>query len=562
MAYSNHAVALCLTAGVLFAQPGPPERRPGPLGNGPQNRQQTPPVPVKPEDLASIEGQVFNAATGEPLKKASVSIRRPERGQPLFAMTDASGQFSLTGVEPGRYRMFAERNGFVRQEYGARGPERPGTALTVDKAQRLTGVLLRLTPQAVVTGRIVDEDGDPLKNVQVQAMRSGYSQGRRQLLAAGNAQTNDIGEYRLYDLPGGKYYVMAIFRNAGPMTNAKERYLPAYYPGTNDPATAVLLVVPGGTQLRGIDMTLRRGPTVSVRGRIVHAAASGTGGPLRGGAVRLISRGQGLAMPTGQAMPFGAQSDAFEIRGVIPGSYTLLVDTAWQRRRFTYRQPLDVGPSGIDGLTVTIPSPADLSGQLRLEGQGEINFGAVTVALWAKDSTPVTQTTGRAKPDGAFSIEGLMPDNYEVSVSGLPDGLYLKSARFGSDEVIDSGLSLRGAVAGKLDLVVSPAAAQLEGVVLDAKQQPAKGALVALIPDARRQSRTSLFKTARTDDSGRYSILGITPGDYTVYAFEDIESGAHLDPDFIKPLERSAEAVTLRENSRETRQLRQIPATE
>jgi hypothetical protein len=154
-----------------------------------------------------------------------------------------------------------------------------------------------------------------------------------------------------------------------------------------------------------------------------------------------------------------------------------------------------------------------------------------------------------------------MPDNYEVSVSGLPPGYYLKSARFGSDEVIDSGLSLRGA-AGKLELVVSAAAAQVEGIVLDSQQQPAKGALVALIPDARRQSRTSLFKTVRTDDSGRYSILGITPGDYTLYAFEDIESGAHLDPDFIKPLERSAESVTLRENSRETRQLRQIPATE
>ena len=80
------------------------------------------------------------------------------------------------------------------------------------------------------------------------------------------------------------------------------------------------------------------------------------------------------------------------------------------------------------------------------------------------------------------------------------------------------------------------AAAQVEGVVLDAKQQPAKGALVALIPDATRQSRISLFKTVRTDDNGRYSIQGIAPGDYSLYAFEDIDSGAYLDPDFIKPL--------------------------
>ena len=555
MAYRNYVVAFCLIAGLAVAQPVPPGPRMGP-GRGQQNAPQNQPAPVKAEDLGAIEGQVYNAVTGEPLKKATVSLRRLDsRGQPLAATADASGQFLITGVEPGRYRLFADRNGFVRQEYGARGPERPGTSLTVDKGQRLTSITLRLSPQAVITGRILDEDGDPVRNVHVQAMRSGYYEGRRQLVPAGNTQTNDLGEYRLYDLPGGKYYVSAVFRSGPQVAAAKERYLPAYYPASTDPSTAVLLVVPGGAQLQGIDMTLRRGPSVVVRGKIVNAGAIG---PTRGASIRLVSRGSGLMVSTGQ-FPSGGQADTFEIRGVIPGPYTLVINTAAQRRQYTFRQPLDVGPSGIDSLIVTIPPPADLQGDVRVDGQTPINFGGVTVTLRSFDS-PSDSVPGQVKPDGGFNIPGLMPGRYELSVSGLPAGFYLKSARFGSEEVVDSGLNLTGA--GKLDLIVSPAAAQVDGVVLDAKQQPAKGTLVALIPDAGRQSRTSLYKTVRTDDAGRYAILGIAPGSYNLYAFEDIESGAYLDPDFIKPLEKSAEGVTLRENGRETRQLRQIPIVE
>jgi len=95
---------------------------------------------------------------------------------------------------------------------------------------------------------------------------------------------------------------------------------------------------------------------------------------------------------------------------------------------------------------------------------------------------------------------------------------------------------------------------------MDPKQQPAKGALVALIPDAGRRARTALFKTASTDDSGHYSIQGIPPGDYTIYAFEEVESGAFFDPDFLKPIESSAESVNLKESAHESRQLKQIPS--
>src|SRR3954447_3485517 len=117
-------------------------------------------------------------------------------------------------------------------------------------------------------------------------------------------------------------------------------------------------------------------------------------------------------MAMGQSTPFRGQGDMFEIRGVTPGSYTLMVDTAEQRKRVTYRQPVEVGPSGIDDLLVSIPPPTDLTGQIRMDKEGPIDFSAVTVNLRPRDPLPGVNTNVKAKQDGVFTLESLMPDRY------------------------------------------------------------------------------------------------------------------------------------------------------
>jgi hypothetical protein len=128
-------------------------------------------------------------------------------------------------------------------------------------------------------------------------------------------------------------------------------------------------------------------------------------------------------------------------------------------------------------------------------------------------------------------------------------------------DVLDSGLTIAGGTA-KLELVVSPSGGQVEGVVTDAKEQPAQAATVVLVPELARQSHLSLFKTASTDQNGHYSIQGIAPGDYTVYAFEDIPPGAFQDRDFLQSFEKSAQSLTVREGGHVSKQLQQIEAGE
>src|SRR6185436_15080649 len=119
-------------------------------------------------------------------------------------------------VEAGAYRLVAMRNGFARQEFGQRSPSRPGTVLNLRAGQQMTDVAFRLTPAATISGRVMDANGEPLTGVTVQALRSTFdATGKRTLQATNSARTNDLGEYRLYWINPGRYFVSANAAKSG-----------------------------------------------------------------------------------------------------------------------------------------------------------------------------------------------------------------------------------------------------------------------------------------------------------------------------------------------------------
>ncbi|MBI1787988.1 MAG: carboxypeptidase regulatory-like domain-containing protein [Acidobacteria bacterium] len=556
-------------ASLLAAQPAAPPR-------GGAGRRPVPAVektPTKPEDLCALEGQVLNSVTGEPIRKAALTLRPVEfRGSEPQASTgtDAGGTFAMKGIEPGKYRLWVERNGFVRQEYGARSSGRPGTTLTLEKGQKLKGLVFKLVPHSVITGRIVDEEGEPVANVAVQVMRTGFLQGRRQLMPMGGAQTNDLGEYRIYGIAPGKYYLSAVYRRMNMFGGTVDRsageappdesYAPTYYPGSTDPAAAAQLDIPSGGEVRGISLSLQRTRTVRVRGKVVNP-----GGRLAGGAVFLTPRGPSVGMMSmmqRNATNWQQATGAFEIRGVTPGSYTLAADLFQENKRMTARLPLEVGGSNVDELVLTFTPGGELQGTVKIDGQAETSLGEINVSLRPREMQFFGGASGgRVKEDGTFALQGVAQENYTLSVFGMPPGFYLKAARLGDLDALEKGLDFtQGVGAGAMEVVISAAGGQVEGVVMDAKQQPAPGATVVLAPDADRRSQSHLFKTVTTDQNGRYTIQGIAPGDYQLFAFEDVERGGEQDPEYLKPFEKSAEKITIRENGRESKQLKQIPA--
>jgi protocatechuate 3,4-dioxygenase beta subunit len=455
-------LALLLSA-ATFASPQIQQRPAG------QNAQQLPAA------KATIEGTVSRADSGQPLKGARVTLQASARAQsPLLAglagaearaladtralaslaaavatvTTDANGRFTFTGVDPGQYQISAERDGFVRSQYGQRTPTGNGIVVPVSANQHLM-IDLKMLQASVVSGRIINADGEPAAQATVQAYSYQYSNGQRTLAEVKNVQTNDLGEYRLFWLAPGEYFVSvtnnsvddaspvgvadvgqgrggrsgagairlltAIADRGGPIVQAftGNTTPPVFYPGTIDPDGAIPITVPASVEVRGMDFQLRPMRTATVSGRVVApfplgqdnntnfafrrgAAADGAVFALANAPVQLSLNRVGNSQ-TGLAglinlrlgsTPVNADG-TFEMKGVAPGEYNL---TATARdpsgQQYTARTRISVGSSDVTNVTVTARPGVEVRGKIILDGTPPQQFSMsnLRVSLLAEDA--------------------------------------------------------------------------------------------------------------------------------------------------------------------------------
>jgi len=242
--------ALILLAAVSGGQtlPAPP----GPTGG--------PSVEVDARDDCTVEGTVVDAATGAGLRNVEVSLRAAPGSAPAAqssytAATEKDGKFSITGVAPGAYRLSARRAGYLQTEFGARGSGRQGTTLTLLPGQRMAGLEVRLRRGAAISGRVVDEYGDPVERVMVRAMRYRWTGSERQMSIQASTSTDDLGNYRLFGLEPGRYYLQVTPGVSSTVAagqvgkQARLAYAPVYYPGTIEESAASPVEVTAGAEL-------------------------------------------------------------------------------------------------------------------------------------------------------------------------------------------------------------------------------------------------------------------------------------------------------------------------
>jgi hypothetical protein len=514
-----------------------------------------------PNAACTIEGQVVNALTGEPLAKARVKLREIRQGGHVYSIsTDSGGAFVLRSVTAATYYLSAEHNGYLVGLYGSRRVVGAGTPLALKPGQEMRELVIRLTPQGVIMGRILDEDGEPVARVEIHVMQFNYVAGRRQLGNVNSASTNDLGEYRIFALQPGRYYLNATYL-AGPDAangdlKGEEAYAPTYYPGTYDPASAGALEIAGGTQLRGIDMMLARTRTVRVRGRVSGAVSPGPGRYIGVSLAHNNSPDQDVVR-NGTTV-FDPQGN-FELRGVTPGSYIITAQAIDEGRRFRAQMPMEVGNSNIDNVSLALAPGVDLTGQITVEGTANVRLAGLMVVLSGPEGTG-GGARGMVREKGVLTFQGVLPDHYQLHIANLPENVYIKSIRLGTEDALDSGLNLTRGAAGPIEVLLSSNGGQIDGTVLNAQQQPAVGATVALVPESRFREQMRLFKEVVTDSTGHFSVKGIAPGDYKLFAWEEVEAGAYEDPDFLKTFEKLGESFSIHEGSKENAQLKVIPA--
>jgi len=541
-------LALAIAPLVLTAQE--------PLGD----QQTADPQPARPEDKCSIEGRALNAQTGDPVRKAHIRLYSIDgRNNNYSATTDAGGHYTVQEVDPGSYSLFAERNGFIQTEYGAHGTNRAPAAVTLNPGQRVRDISFRLIPQGVISGRVLDEDGEPLEHVQVMATRS--MRGRRQMGPAGYGQTDDLGEYRIFALEPGRYYLSAAYRRPNMMTEdrtagavADESYAPTYYPGTSDPAGAVTLNVAAGAQLRGTDLTLLKKRTMRIRGKVINPLAELT--PV---IVTLMPRDKNAMSfyPAATTQVRSADS-SFELRGVTPGSYVLTAQCANADKFYMVQQRIDVGNNNVDNLSLMLAAGLELKGTVRVEGPGDAQPGKLQVTLAPEENVHKGAWVANVGDDGSFTLSNVLATHYTVYANGMPETFYIKSVRLGDADALDTTIDLTRGGAGALEIVLSPNGGQVDGSVTDSQQHPARQATVVLAPEGDRRVQTSLFKAAFTDTQGHFKIKGIAPGDYKLFVWDQMDDGDYHDPEFLRPYENQGEAVTVRESGHENVQLKLI----
>jgi Carboxypeptidase regulatory-like domain len=472
---------------------------------------------------ASMQGVVVNALTGEPVSKAVVTVLSLKHTSDTAqsATTDRQGAFEIQGITPGICHISAAKPGYFgdapKLKVAGSDDEVEGLIITLGAGEKLDSVRVKLTPLGVVTGRVSDEDGDPLRRAEVTLKRVVWPAGSRNSDGA-RVETNDLGEFRAADLRPGRYYVSFWYESRAPRLAGKakneETYRSLYFPGVPRIEDAVPVEVVAGSVRAGVDVRLSKAGTFRVSGELrgVRAASAEE--------VTLSLTGP-LQFREGHTSP----TNTFEFERVLPGHYTLIaqVDT-WYAK-----VPLDVTDRNISNLVVTLARRFPIKARVIWDGDAPANPSQP--AIHVEPIPPGSLGTfedAKRNADGSLTIPDMLPWKMSIQIDGLSDQDYLKSIRYG-DVTVDDGTF--DVVAGvDLDIKLRTGAASIEGTVTQ-EDKPRAAATVVLI-HTKYRSWAAFSRVTTSDQNGHFSMHGVAPGNYQLYAFDAIEDGGWFDPDF------------------------------
>ncbi len=505
--------------------------------------------------IAVVDGTVSNKLTGAPVKGAHVIYVRTgseaNQQSPISSDTDASGHFSLQLV-PGAYRLWVERNGYARQIYGALSPAGEGSPLTLAPGQQIHDVALQVVPLGAIAGRVLDEDGEPIQGVGIQVLRFNYSNGHRQLISIGGATANDRGEYRVYGLPAGRYLLLASLPN-GPMSRPMETtalvpevqdpYSSLYYPGVSDVDFASPVSLGEGNELADMDFHLRKVRAITLRGRLVGAMDKISSSQIQvilahneNGVASYIDRVPGVV---------DTNTGRFEIRGVSPGSY-FIVASQLTNPPSGGRTPIEISPTTAPE-QVSVPlSPAfDISGTVELEGAPHGSLSNLIVRLQPAEGLALgPQPWSKVASDGSIRFTGVTPGLWRIVLESLPGDLWIKTESFAGNEIPAGEFTANESTRGHLRIVLAANGAQISGTVT-ADNQPARATVVLAPASPELRGFHQFYRVTDANEHGTFTIKGVRPGSYTLFAFQEVEPFGWFDPDLLQVVESMGEPVVV-----------------
>jgi len=525
--------------------------------------QQTMGVQRPPRDVTAdkkgtgvIRGRITNTE-GRALRRVQLRLNGESIPEGRTASTNGLGQYEIRELPAGRFMLFASRAGYLGMAYGQARSGEPGRPIELADGQTIEKLDLVLPHTALISGRVLDEAGEPLAGATVMPMQMRFFNGKRRMLPFRTAVTDDTGQFRLSGLDPGEYYIQASSRETwegDPPERQMLGFLPTFFPSAPNVGEAQRVRARAGQEAVGSDIGLIPGKVARVSGTVVSAQGQPLAGEninlgieIRGESFQSFFGGQGT-----KVNPDGT----FQFRNVAPGEYHLNVRTSAVADRPFEAANVTVSTvnGDVENLSIVTAPAGTVAGTVVLESD---KLPVPLTRLFVRN-LPVDRDSainigsapdnGRVRDDGTFELKAVVGSN-RLTVGGLPEGWAIRRIDQGGKDYTTTPFDTFGQTLDGFTIVLTNRFPVVSGVLRDDKGNPAAGGTAILFPEEASLWAEDLrtVRTARPDQSGVFGIRAIRPGDYLAIAVPTVQNNQWNDPEYLESLRSNATRISLKE---------------
>jgi hypothetical protein len=459
------------------------------------------------------------------------------------------------------------RDGYVEQEFGQKKPTDPGAMFVLRPGQKMSDLIFKLGRAGVITGHVFNADGEPMPHVVLNAIRQVYRDGRREFQSSAGAGSNDLGEYRIFGLAPGRYYVSAEEQtwnrvvgdrefNSIEKDTGEKAYAKIYFPAALDLGKASTVTVKEGEEIPAVDILMKEVVAYRIRGKVTNLLSKTRGG--QNVQIDVLRRDSGAGWSEVGSTSVEKADGTFEIPAVAPGEYILLAFSYSDGKLHSTQEDLTVGNADVEGLTVTIGPGVNIPGRVAWEGKPSLEKAGLTVGAAPPGPIYVWAESAEVDTSNQFTLRDVSEGEFRLTVEGMSKDCYVKEARFGDAVLSDMSFRVMKGSAGPLEITVSSLGARVEGTVTNEESLPVAGVWVVAVPEETKRKQHYLFKSITTDQYGHFDLRGLAPGKYNLFSWDGVEQGEWEDTDFLKDSEEKGVTIEVKNNEKKAIELKLI----